>query len=116
MVNLSAALAKLDVSASTVAKYRDREGWVKRRDDIQKKAIQRADAKTITNDARHITLARALQQRGGARLLTLTDDDISARDAKDFIKDGVLLERTLCGEGDREIQITIKMPAGLEDI
>jgi hypothetical protein len=114
--NISQIARKLNISRSTVARHRNLEGWDKRRKLIQEKAIRRVDNKIAVDQGRHITLSRAMQQKGGARLLTLTDDDISARDAREFIKDGIMLEREISGGGGGTIQITIKLPLGLEDM
>ncbi len=114
--NISQIAKKLNMARSTVSKYRDREGWDKRREIIREKATRRIDNKIAVDHSRHITLARALQTTGAKRILTLKDKDISARDAKDFIKDGIMLEREISGEGERTIQITIKLPLGLENM
>jgi AcrR family transcriptional regulator len=108
---------EVGVSQTTVRRYRDREGWKKRRESIVKRAESKENARLATDQSRHTTLARAMQAAGAKRILTLTDDDISARDAKDFIKDGILLEREIKGESNQAvIQITIKLPAGLENV
>ena len=107
---------KMEIAPSTVARYRDSENWIVRRDDILKKAFQKVDANAVNSQSRQLNLARLLQVRGMNRVRTLADEDISANDARQFIKDGITLEREIMGEGEQIVQITIKLPAGLEDL
>ncbi len=107
---------KCIVSETTVRKYRDREGWIKRRESISQKAMAKIERKAVTDQSRHVTLARALQQKGASRLLGLKDEDIDASEVRQFIKTGILLEREILGEGESIIQIRIKLPAELKDV
>jgi len=122
----------LNISRSTIARYRDRENWDDRKAEIDKKAIRRVDAQVVKSHTRQVNLARQLQATGLKRFMamdkvidSIPDEKgkslailsmVSTKDARELIKDGITLEREIEGVGSREIQITIKMPTGYEDI
>ena len=45
--SIQAIVRKLKVSHTTIAKYRDSEGWVKRRDKINNRASKKLDTKSV---------------------------------------------------------------------
>lgn len=55
-ISINSISRKLGVSHTTIAKYRDSEGWVKRRDKINKRAIKKSDTKTANKQADKLEL------------------------------------------------------------
>ena len=114
--SLNTIARELQIAPSTVARYRDSDNWVARRDEAHKKAIKKVDAHAVNHQARQINLARVLQAKGLGRMQSLTDPDIDARTAMQMVKEGVLLERAIMGEGEKVVEVKIKLPIGLEDL
>lgn len=114
--SLTSIAKTLGLSRSTVARYRDRDNWEARRTEVNKKAMKKLDANVANEQSRQLALARFMQTKGVNRMRTLTDEEISAKDSITMVKEGILLERAIMGEGEKEIEIKIKLPAGLEDL
>ena len=106
----------LQIARNSVANYRDKENWDEFKFSIAKKIEQKVETRVVNEQVRYINLGRLLQQRGMHRVRMILDDDINARDAMDFIKTGIQIEKDATGGGEKVIGIKITLPEGYEDL
>ena len=108
---------RCSVSSTTIRKYRDEQNWNKKRQARWDKAAKKADDKYAEARARQINLAKMLQHKGLGRLKTLKDEEISAAETRNFIKDGIQIERELTGDVTEDtIIVKVELPERYKDI
>lgn len=108
---------RFSVSGTTIHRYKKENDWEKKRQKRWEKAEEKADDKYAEARARQINLAKMLQHKGLGRLKTLKDSDISAAETRNFIKDGIQIERELTGDvKDDTIVINVTLPERYKDV
>ena len=116
--NLSIAQISREVGVcrASIARYRDRENWDKRKLETLQRAQHREDTQVVNVQSRYINLGRLLQSKGMQKIQVIGVEDMDARVAMDFVKAGIEIEKDAMGKGEQKIEIQIKLPAGYEDI
>ena len=110
---------KFNVSPQTLYKYRDKLKWQERKDKRFRQAANQADNVWTKTKSRHITLSQSLQAKGYKRVKNIPSKQLTAKEARMFIVDGVKLEREIlgqAGDGDRTINIAVIFPAELSGL
>ena len=115
-VSMCQIAKQLGVCDNTIRKYRDSDNWIERREIAKQKIIERVDAQVVSSQSRQLSYAREMQSKGINRIKNISDTKIPAKDAIAMVVHGIKLEREIAGEGERAINISIKLPNDLEDL
>jgi hypothetical protein len=110
---------RLNVSLVTIRKYRIKDKWEERKNKRLAKTAEKIDDQFARNKVRQLNLARALQSKGYDALQTVGKEDgikMSAADVKNFIVDGVKLEREIDGEVNPDVKIVVIFPPELSGL
>jgi len=102
---------KYKIYQATIAKYKQEQDWVSRRDKIQSVVAKRLDKSEITRKVRRAKLGVKLQAEGLKRVKRGIESEQVAVHA---IKVGAELEDSAYGDYDETMEIKIKLPKGLK--
>jgi len=111
--NCTEVARKMDVSRTTVARYARSEDWAGRLAEVQRVTAKKVIDDEAAMQARHIRIARKMQEKGERRLDTLKDEDLYCRDALECIKVGGGIEKDILRPNEN-VRIEVKLPAGFE--
>ena len=108
---------KCMVSRTTALRYKEIDNWDARRASIVKKTNERLDDSAARTRARHVRLAQLVQVRTSKQIIN-EDVEIPLKVAVPALLNAIKLEREIIGQDieGRQIQITVTLPADLEDM